>query len=316
MKLNKQMIYVSGLPRSGSTLLCQLLGMHPDIYSLGHSSPLAGTIENLRHHMSDSPFLLGQLDVDFDLTYNRLLNSYRGFINGWNEETDKDYIVDKNRSWLPMQQTVKLLDPNYKMLVCVRDPIQLFGSIESQHQKTILIDFPDHMNPNTAWYRADQLFAPSGVAGGPIRALENMQDIAREFSTENQVYFVMFEQFVTFPVQEMSKIFSWLGLKDYQIDPDNLPVKPHETDSYYRFKFRHNTHSKINKLKGHHVPARIAQEIFRKFRWLYDYFYPKAYPDYRALKDLEKSQFAEEHTSNIPTFKESSDGQTQDESKR
>ncbi len=56
--LDKQIIYVTGLPRSGSTLMCQLLGHHPQIYSLGHSSPLNQVLNELRHKLSDSPFLL------------------------------------------------------------------------------------------------------------------------------------------------------------------------------------------------------------------------------------------------------------------
>ncbi|MFO1351424.1 MAG: sulfotransferase [Gammaproteobacteria bacterium] len=34
----QRILYVTGLPRAGSTLLCQLLGQHPDIYSIGHGS--------------------------------------------------------------------------------------------------------------------------------------------------------------------------------------------------------------------------------------------------------------------------------------
>lgn len=304
MKLNKKMVYVTGLPRSGSTLLCQLLGMHPEFYSLIHSSPLSGTLENMRHHLSDSPFLLSQLDVDFSLAYTRLVNSYRGFINGWTEESDLPYYVDKNRGWLGMLQTVKLLDPDYKMLVCVRDPIQLFGSIESQHQKTVLIDFPDHINANSSWYRADVLFAPQGVVGGPIRAIENMQDISKEYGAEKQVYFVIFERLVMDPVGEMSRIFEWLGAPNWVIDPNALTVKPHETDSYYRFKYTHNTHSKINELKAHFVPMRVAKEIYLKFRWLYDYFYPKAYGDFKNLVNQKSSEFAVRKVEKPGTFTE------------
>jgi hypothetical protein len=37
LSLNKRIIYVTGLPRAGSTLLCQLLGQHSHIYSLDHA---------------------------------------------------------------------------------------------------------------------------------------------------------------------------------------------------------------------------------------------------------------------------------------
>jgi len=42
-------------------LLCQLLGLHPSIYSLGHSSPLSQVFNALRAQLSDDPFLLSQL---------------------------------------------------------------------------------------------------------------------------------------------------------------------------------------------------------------------------------------------------------------
>ncbi len=79
--------------------------------------------------------MLSQLDVDFELTYTRLLNAYRGFINGWFAETDKPVVVDKNRGWLRMVDTVKLLDPEFRMVVCIRDLRQVFGSIEGAASK-------------------------------------------------------------------------------------------------------------------------------------------------------------------------------------
>ncbi len=55
LALNKRLIYVTGLPRAGSTLLCQLLGHHPDIYSPGHSSPLSQVFNHLRGHSARNP---------------------------------------------------------------------------------------------------------------------------------------------------------------------------------------------------------------------------------------------------------------------
>ena len=63
---DRKLVCVSGLPRSGSTLMCQLLAQHPEIHSTGHSSPLAGLLNDIRHRVSDNDFFLSQLDVDFD----------------------------------------------------------------------------------------------------------------------------------------------------------------------------------------------------------------------------------------------------------
>ncbi|MEM6839223.1 MAG: sulfotransferase, partial [Cyanobacteria bacterium P01_C01_bin.120] len=104
--LQKRIIYVTGLPRAGSTLLCQLLGHHPDIYCTGHSSPLSQALVGLRQHLSDNDFLRAQLDVEFEVVYQRLMNAFQGFMNGWFAETDKAWVVDKNRGWLNHIETV------------------------------------------------------------------------------------------------------------------------------------------------------------------------------------------------------------------
>ena len=61
--MTARFVGVAGLPRCGSTLLCQLLGGHPQIYSEGHSSPLCSTLLRLRHGISDDDFFLSQLDT-------------------------------------------------------------------------------------------------------------------------------------------------------------------------------------------------------------------------------------------------------------
>jgi len=270
--LTKRTIYVTGLPRAGSTLLCQLLGLHPSIYSLGHSSPLSQVFNALRAQLSDDPFLLSQLDVDFDLTYTRLLNAYQGFINGWFAETDKPVVVDKNRGWLRMIETVALLDPQFRMLVCVRDLRQVYGSIEAQHQKTLLLDFPDHMAPHAAYERADALFGKDGVIGGPLKSIEYLLQDAPPALRE-RVGFVAFEAMMSDPTETLRLLYHWLDLPPAPFDPQRLPVKPHESDSYYRWKYRHATHASIRPPAPHTLSPRIEQEILKNFAWFFEQFY-------------------------------------------
>lgn len=271
--LKKKIIYTTGLPRSGSTLLCQLLALHSDIYSIGHSSPLAGTLGQLRHNLSDNDFLLAQLDTDFDLVYQRLINAFRGFMEGWFIETDKPYVVDKNRGWLAQIETVRALDPDFKMLVCIREPGQIYGSIEAQHQKTLLLDFPDHLAHLSPYERANKLFANEGVIGGPLKSIEALQDIPSEL--QENLYYVVFEHLMEKPVEVIKDIHRWLGIEAQSFDRANLPVHIHESDSYYRFKYQHKTRSSISPPSYHQIPKRINQEINDNFNWFYNLFYPQ-----------------------------------------
>ncbi|MBN2006561.1 MAG: sulfotransferase [Anaerolineae bacterium] len=275
LSLNKRIVYVTGLPRAGSTLLCQLLGHHPEIYSPGHSSPLNRVFDQLRGHFSDDPFLLAQLDVDFDLVYTRLINAYRGFLNGWFAETDKPVVVDKNRGWLRMIETVRVLDPEFRMLVCIRDLRQVFGSIEAQHQKTVLLDYPDHMAPHSAYERADTLFGKEALIGGPLRAIEDfLKDVDPVLRAH--VGFVAFESLVSDPVETMALLYRWLDLPSAPFDPQHLTIRAHESDSHYRWKYRHDTRATIRLPALHSISPRIEQEILEHFGWFYDRFYTGA----------------------------------------
>jgi sulfotransferase len=272
VRSGKSIIYVTGLARSGSTLLCQLLAQHPAIYSTAHSSPLCHALNNLRRQMSDDPFLLSQLDNDFDRVYARLTNAFRGFVDGWFAETDKQWVVDKNRGWLGSIETVNHLDPDFRMLVCVRELVQLYGSIESRHQETILLDFPDHLANRSRYARADALFAPNGVIGSPLRSLQSVQDL--DEGIQKRLFYVVFEDLVSDPQRVLREMFDWLGMPAAEVDTNNLKLQPTESDSHYRFKYPHRVRPRVDVPGAHRVPERIAKQIRRNYRWYYEMFYP------------------------------------------
>ena len=284
IRLAKKIVYVTGLPRSGSTLMCQLLGHHPKVYSPQHSSPLAQTLGKIRHNLSDDPFFLAQLDPDFDLVYKRLINAYRGFVNGWFAEAKEKVVVDKNRGWLRQIETVDVLDPSFQMVVCVRELSQVYGSVEAQHRRTVLIDFPDHMKSQSPFQRADKLFGDEGLIGAPLKSIEYSQDLEERF--RERICYVSFESLVTNPVGTMNHLCQWLGVSKYHFDPNKLDTPPHESDSYYRYKFRHKTHTAVRPPQPHTISPRIKTEIMNKFRWYYEQFYPE------RLKDTPKGDLS------------------------
>jgi sulfotransferase len=226
----------------------------------------------LRHNLSDNEFLLSQLDVDFEQSYQRLLHAFRGFINGWFAETEKSWVVDKNRGWLQNLETVYHLDPNAKMLVCVRELGQIYGSIEAQHQKTLLIDFPDHLAHLSRYSRADNLFGTGGVVGTPLKSIEALQDIDPQL--QQRLFYVIFEHLMSEPEVVLNNLCQWLGLPTVKLDWQNLNVGPHESDSYYRYKYRHRTYSSLRPPKIHSIPQRIQAQFYDQFPWFYQTFYP------------------------------------------
>ena len=269
-------IGVAGLPRAGSTLVCQLLAQHPDLYCEGTSSPLCNTLQGMRRMVSDDQFFLSQLDQSFASSYGHLESAMRGYLRGWYQDCGKQAVVDKNRGWLHAVELLLTLAPEARLVVCVRELGQIYGSIEAQHQRTILLDFTDHLADFDRLGRADMLFAKDRTIGAPLTSIHAVMDLP--LAVQQRLYFVRFEDLLEQPVACMSHLYSWLGLAPFEIDPARLAVGVRESDSHYRMKYTHTQTHSIVKPKRHAIPPRIQQQIEQSYAWYYELYYPKQVP--------------------------------------
>jgi sulfotransferase len=262
---------VTGLPRSGSTLLCQLLAEHPDIQCEGLSSPLCNTLLGIRRMVSDDTFFLSQLDNAFESSYAHLASAMKGYLRGWYHDCQKQVVVDKNRAWLHAIELLLHIEPEARLIVCLRELGQIYGSIEAQHQRTILVDFIDHLADYDRFGRADMLFAKDKAIGAPLISLHAVTDLPKP--VQERLYFVRFEDLMDKPVACMSHIYAWLGLSPFEINQDKLGVGIQESDSQYHMKYLHNQLERISKPQKHDVPSRIQSQIEMVWAWYYQLYY-------------------------------------------
>jgi sulfotransferase len=268
---------VTGLPRAGSTLLCQLLAQHPQIHCEGHSSPLCNLLLGIRRMVSDDQFFLAQLDQSFERSYAHLASAMQGFLRGWYPGCGKQALVDKNRAWLHAIELLLRIEPNAKLIVCIRELGQIYGSIEAQHQRTILVDFIDHLADFDRFGRADMLFAKDKAIGAPLISLHAVLDLPK--AVQDHLYFLRFEDLVERPAACMSHVYAWLKLTPFEIDPEHLaPTGPPESDSHYHMKYPHTLSTRIAIPPKHDVPIRIQARIEEACSWYYQIYYPKKTP--------------------------------------
>jgi sulfotransferase len=268
---------VTGLPRAGSTLLCQMLAQHPEMQCEGVSSPLCNLMLGIRRMASDDQFFLSQLDHSFERSYGHLSTAVQGFLRGWNQDCTKKAVVDKNRAWLHCVELLLRIEPTARLIVCLRELGQIYGSIEAQHQRTILVDFIDHLADFDRFGRADMLFAKDKTIGAPMISLHAVADLPT--AVQEHLYFVRFEDLVERPAACMSHLYAWLGLHPFQIDPEKLaPMGPQESDSHYRMKYLHAQSTRVAKPKRHDIPPRIQAQIETACAWYYQLYYPKQGP--------------------------------------
>ena len=266
-------IGVTGLPRAGSTLLCQLLAQHPEIHCEGHSSPLCNTLLGIRRMVSDDQFFLSQLDNSFESSYAHLASAMQGFLRGWHHDCTKQAVVDKNRAWLHAIELLLHIEPEARLIVCLRELGQIYGSIEAQHQRTILVDFIDHLADFDRFGRADMLFAKDKAIGAPLISLHAVPDLPKK--VQERLYFVRFEDLADNPVACMSHLYAWLGMSAFEIDPARLEIGVQESDSHYHMKFLHKQAERIARPQKHDIPPRIQAHIEAACAWFYQLYYPQ-----------------------------------------
>ncbi len=265
---------VTGLPRAGSTLLCQMLAQHPDIHCEGLSSPLCNAVLGVRRMIGKDRFFLSQLDRSFDRSYAHLAGAMQGFVRGWYGNCDRKMVVDKNRAWLQAIELLLQIEPGAKLIVCLRELGQIYGSIEAQHQRTILMDFIDELADFDRFGRAEVLFSKDRTIGAPLTSLHAVPDLPK--SVQNRIYMLRFEDLIEHPAELMSQLFAWLGAAPWKIDPERLAaIDAPESDSHYSMKYPHTQSRSVVKPPRHLIPARIQAEIEKEFSWYYQYFYSK-----------------------------------------
>lgn len=268
-----QFVGITGLPRAGSTLLGQLLAAHPSMHCEGTSSPLCSTLTTIRRTVSHEPFFLSQLDSGFDTAYGHLKTAMQGFLHGWYANIDKPVVVDKSRGWLQAVELLLTLAPEARLIVCLRELGQVYGSVEARHQQTLLLDFVDQLADMDRASRADALFAKERVIGAPLTALRAVGELPE--AARQRLYFLRFEDLMANPAACMDHLFGWLGLAPCAIDPQNLPVGPRESDSHYRMKYMHRQSPRIAQPAPHRIPDSIQAQIRRACAWYYQLYYPE-----------------------------------------
>jgi len=117
----------------------------------------------------------------------------------------------------------------------IRDLRSVFASIEKQHRKNPLLDDSQAPVGKTLWSRADHMFGPDGIVGGPITGVE---DLIRRQESDN-VLFVIYEDLSINPEKTMRQIYDFIGEKHFFHDFKDIKNTAIDPDNIYLNKFPH-----------------------------------------------------------------------------
>ncbi|WP_409436879.1 sulfotransferase family protein [Mycobacterium sp. SMC-14] len=213
--------FISGLPRSGSTLLAALLRQNPR-FEAGMSGPLAGLFGALLGEMSARNEFSVFID---DATRQRMLH---GLFDSFYAECPADVIFDTNRSWCAWMPAIAQLFPDAKVIACVRDMPWILDSIERliQHNVFTPSSIFNFQPGGTVYTRANGVAAQNGMVGAPYDSLKQ----ACFGAQRDRLLLVQYETLTTDPAKTVHAIYQFLGEPAFEHDFDHTDYDVSEFD--------------------------------------------------------------------------------------
>lgn len=122
---------ISGLPRSGSTLLAAILRQNPCFHA-AVSTPLADLVANLIRDMSAHEGAILMSPGQRERMVKALVEAYYSDMNG-------RLVFDTGRRWCALLPALSTLFPAVRVICCVRSPAWILDSIERAIQRNPLL---------------------------------------------------------------------------------------------------------------------------------------------------------------------------------
>ena len=216
--------FISGLPRSGSTLLAAILRQNPR-FNASMMSPLALLADNIISQCRAGSEL-GPL-----ISQEQRKRVIRGLFHSYYQDMEgKEVIFDSNRAWTGRLPLLLDLFPGSKVVCCVRHVGWILDSLERQYradpyEQTRL--FSNDSDRNTVYSRMRMLASPNRLVGFSYQSLKDGFYGDRSES----LILVDYDYLTKSPNAAIAKLYEALGESVFEHDFDHVEYEAKGFDS-------------------------------------------------------------------------------------
>lgn len=230
--------FISGLPRSGSTLLAALLRQNPRFHA-GMTSPVGALFSGMLNQFSAGSEFGPVITQE---QRKRLLTGL--FSNYYAEQTGKDIVFDTNRQWCAKLPALMDLFPQAKVIACVRNVAWVMDSLErlyraNPYENTKL--FGDDVERNTVYSRVDTLAQRNRLVGFPWAALKD----AYYGEHAKSLLLVEYDLLAATPEKVLRLVYDFLGEPWFEHDFEHIEYDAPEFDQALGLKGLHKVRPKV-----------------------------------------------------------------------
>ncbi|HEY9131413.1 MAG TPA: sulfotransferase [Dyella sp.] len=247
--------FISGLPRSGTTLLAAILSQNPR-FRAGMTSPLADIMGVVMAEASSKN------DFSFDVSDQQRIALLRGLVeNFYSVEADAGVVFDTSRLWCSRMQLLNTLFPGVKVIACVRQLAWVLDSMERLVQKQpVSVSKVFRFDTNTTVYsRVEALTDPRGMVGFAYQATK--EAFYGQYA-QDHLLMLTYESLVRDPVTALRAVYRFLGEPWFEHDFDNVEYNADEFDARVGMPGLHSVRAKVESIERQPT---LPRDIFGRF---------------------------------------------------
>jgi sulfotransferase len=245
MAADKRIYFLAGLPRSGSTLLANILAQHPQIH-VTPTSGVVGMLVQVRNGWDQNDAFRA---MDRKLSEQVKASVMRAMLKAYFSHVEQPICIDKNRYWAEfLEMGAELVGgrDRVKVLVTVRDLRDVVASFESLFRKTSALgQLPQEANMalkfKTALGRAEVFIDDAQPVGRAYNAIRDA--VTRGW--KDRMHFIDYEDLTRRPKAVMEGVYKFLGEAPHEHDFERVEQVTVEDDLVYGFKDLHVIRQKV-----------------------------------------------------------------------
>jgi len=233
----KEFFFISGLPRSGSTLLSAILRQNPEFYA-DISSPVQGLVASTINVITGS-------ESNHLIDGDRRKSILRAMFNAYYENVEPPTVFDTNRSWTAKTSLLKTLYPQTKIICCVRDLPWILDSFERIAAKNTLwnASLTDDEANKTVTTRCDALMdvKKEGQVVKPYYFLEEGLLL-----NPDMIMLVEYEMLCKHPEGIVRKLYDFIGKPYFDHDFNDVEYDNEVYDKALNMKSLHTVRKQVS----------------------------------------------------------------------
>lgn len=255
----KKLHLIAGLPRSGSTLLSSILKQNPS-FSAGISDPLNEALVNVVRAFSVP-------GVSTQCSEEQRIETLRGLIHAYYSKDNRDVVFNTSRFWTSSLDLMHLLEPNAKVICCVRDIPWILDSFEVLYKKnpttysySMYGEPPQYAILDDVYRRADRSMQNGVIA----RAMNSLKE-GLYGSHSNKILLVEYENLAKDPQKTLKTIYKFIEEPYFKHNFNDVEISYDEYDNAVQTKGLHTIRKKVEFVERNPV---IPPDIWQRYSGL------------------------------------------------